>query len=286
MTARTLVVGAADGVGAMVAERLLAQGRRVRALTRNPAGKSPAADGIEWVACDLATGQVPDEVFEGVHAAFLLAPNEAGDAFAVLKALIEAARKAGTSRIVMMTALGPDDGASRSFRLAEAELAMSAIPHAVLRPNWFMQSFSRYWAEEIKHTGKLRVPAANARVAFVDARDIADCAVELLGRSGESGTTYTITGDEALSMADVMKRISGATGRALKYEPVEEDVFRQALTQEGVYEELTETLVTLFREIRNGQTATVTDDVASILERPPRRFADFAAEHRADWMAE
>lgn len=53
-----------------------------------------------------------------------------------------------------------------------------------------------------------------ARIAFVDARDIAAVAVAaLLDAAGSAGATYEISGPQALTIEDVAELIAAAAGR-------------------------------------------------------------------------
>lgn len=53
------------------------------------------------------------------------------------------------------------------------------IPATILRPNLFMQNFARDDADTIK-AGSLFKPGGQAKISFVDVRDIADVAVKIL----------------------------------------------------------------------------------------------------------
>jgi uncharacterized protein YbjT (DUF2867 family) len=56
----------------------------------------------------------------------------------------------------------------------------SAIPYTFLRPNEFMQGFMNFQGTTIKSNNAFYVPAEDAKVSFVDARDIAAIAVKAL----------------------------------------------------------------------------------------------------------
>ncbi|MCC5876454.1 MAG: SDR family oxidoreductase [Candidatus Sumerlaeia bacterium] len=278
-----LISGAGGLVGTPLIDFLSRKECRLRALTRKPSRPSNAPAGMEWVQCDLTADRIPLEVFDGVRKAFLLAPAETGDPYPVLSRLIETAKARGVREIVMMTAMGPDDGISASFRQAEALLRDSGIPHEILRPNWFMQMYATLWAEEIRSTGAFRLPAADARVSYIDVRDIAECAGELLLAEGAQGRTHSLTGGESLHLGEVAASLSRASGRAIKYVKVEPADYAAALAREGVPQELIDLLLALFEDIRGGYLEPVSGDVEEILSRRPRSFENFAEEQKAVW---
>src|SRR5215813_2603319 len=92
-----LVTAATAPVGRSIVEQLVAAGRGVRALTRNPATAGlPAAADV--VAGDLADPQSLTSAFEGVTGAFLLAVVPG-----VAPAFLAAAKDAGVRRIVFQS---------------------------------------------------------------------------------------------------------------------------------------------------------------------------------------
>jgi hypothetical protein len=60
------------------------------------------------------------------------------------------------------------------------------------------------------------------------------------------------------------------------YLPIAEADFA-ALAAEGTPASLTDVLCQVFAELREGDNASITDDVERVLGRPPRDFAAFAA---------
>src|ERR1019366_2222895 len=65
-------------------------------------------------------------------------------------------------------------------------------------------------------TGVIRGPAKQGKGAFVSREDCARAAAAALTAS--PGGTYDVTGPEALSIADVARRLSDIVGRELRYE--------------------------------------------------------------------
>ena len=61
----------------------------------------------------------------------------------------------------------------RLHRQAEKMIEESGIPFTFLRPNDFMQNFVNFYSPTIKSDNALYLPAEDAKVSFVDVRDIA-----------------------------------------------------------------------------------------------------------------
>ncbi len=84
-------------------------------------------------------------------------------------------------------------------------------------------------------------------------------------------TSYTLTGPEALSAAEVAERLSAATGRQVRYVDIGLDAFRQALARAGLPGWLVDGLVETHTLFAAGHAATVTDEVAKVTGWPHRR---------------
>jgi len=138
-------------------------------------------------------------------------------------------------------------------------------------------------SQPVADQGLLYGMFGEGRVAFIDARDIAAAAAELLTSPGHQGASYTLTGPEALSAAEVAERLSAATGRQVRSVDLGPDGYRQALAGAGMPGWLVDGVVEGNTMLAAGHGATVTDEVARLTGRPPRTFAQFAADHREEF---
>ena len=161
----------------------------------------------------------------------------------------------------------------------EQYLAQSGLAHTLLRPSYFMQNFLMS-AQPVAEQGVLYGMTGEGRISYIDTRDIAAVAAQVLTSPGHQGTSYTLTGPEALSAAEVAERLSAAIGRQVRYVDVGPDAFRQALADAGLPGWLVDALIEGNTLLAAGHGATVTDEVARMTGRPPQTFAQFAADHR------
>lgn len=128
------------------------------------------------------------------------------------------------------------------------------------------------------------LPAADAKVSFVDVRDIAAVAAEALLRDDLESRSLTLTGPEAIDHDEVAGFISEATGREVRYVGITDEQFRQALDGMGWDAAIVNELSGLFRRMREGVTSPVTQDVFDVLGRSPVTFRDFARDSADAWM--
>ena len=135
-------------------------------------------------------------------------------------------------------------------------------------------------AQYVADQGVLYGMTGETRVSYIDTRDVAAVAAQVLTSTGHQGKAYTLTGPEALSGDEVAERLSAATGNQVGSVDVPADTFGQALAGAGLPGWLVERLVELNIMMADGHAAGVTDEVARLIGCQPRTFAQFAAEHR------
>lgn len=273
---RILVLGATGTVGRPLTARLAQQGHAVRAATR----VVEAYNGLGTpTALDLLDPSSWASALDGVERVFMLAPPGHADQYALLATFVDAL-PASVERVVLMTAQGVEVDDTIPFRLLELHLAASGIDHAVLRPSWFAQNFHTFWGHGVRHADTLALPAAEARVGFIDARDIAASAAAALTRDDlPSGKAWVLTGPAALTHAEAAVVLSEATGRTIRYQPIDDAAFRAQLAPSGLPTDYIEVLVGLFAAVRAGAASVVHDSVQRLTGEAPRPLEVYARDH-------
>ncbi len=147
-----------------------------------------------------------------------------------------------------------------------------------------MQNFSvGLFAQSIRDTGDISLPAADAKVSFVDTRDIAAMAVVSLTESGHEGNAYTVTGGRAMTHSEVADIISKVSKKSVTYTSISDDDLRASFAKEGTPEPLIEHFVSLFQPMRDGLDEPVSPDVSTVLGRLPITFEQHAQEFSDRW---
>lgn len=180
------------------------------------------------------------------------------------------------SRLVFQSAAGVEASDEIPLRKVERRIERSGRSHAILRPTWFADNFHTFWRAGIVDAGVLSLPAADARTAFIDARDVAASASAAL--TGDAVGAHVLTGPHALTYADAARLLSEATGRAIRYEPVSDEAFRAGLVAAGVAADYADLLTGLFGYVRQGAAAAVSDGVRKLTGREPRPFTAYARD--------
>ncbi len=280
-----LVTGATGNTGAAVLGALLERDAAVRAFVHDP-DKFSAPAGVEVAAGDLRDPASIEAALAGVDHAYLVGPS-VPDQVELETAFVEAAQRAGLAHLVRLSVIGADQPAARAARFIAAHAAVeevvraSGIPWTMLRVNGFMQNTLRQ-AEAIAGQNAFYSSASPAaRVSHIDVRDIGEAAATALTEPGHQGQAYLLTGPEALNDDDIAARLSDVLGRTISHVQVPWEAVRESLIGMG----LPEWGIDGFKELgdfyETGAAAGVSPDVERLLGRPPRSFADFAADYRA-----
>jgi uncharacterized protein YbjT (DUF2867 family) len=282
MNGKTLVIGASGTVGSGVVRELVRRGADVVGASRDPAAAARMPD-VRFVRFDLEAPGTWRDALAGVSKVLLMARPGDDEPQRLANALIDEMRTAGVQHVVNLTAMGVETREDMGLHQVERHLEASGIPFTHLRPNFFMQVFMGDALAAGIRSGVLAVPAGDARLSFIDARDIAAVAAEALSGGGHEGKAYTLTGPEAMDHAAVAAAIGDAVGRPVRYVALEEADARSRLAQAGLPPARIERLVGFYRLVRAGYCAPVTGDVQQVLGRPPATFAAFVRAHRQCW---
>jgi uncharacterized protein YbjT (DUF2867 family) len=279
---KLLVTGATGNVGSRVVQELQERGVPVRAFMRDH-GKAQTmpGDGVELAVGDFSDPESVRRSMEGVEGVFLACSNQPRQVEYETR-VIDAAREAGVRRIVKLSALGAEIGAPVAFwdwhARIEEHLQSSGIPSVVLRPGFSMANLLAS-AETVQYTGKLFVPAGEARISMVHPQDVGAAASVALIGDGHEGETYTLTGPEAITFEGVAGHLSEAVGREIECLNVPDEAALQGMIEQGIPEFVATQIVAVFGVLRGGGQERTTGTVQSITGREPRGFAEFAREH-------
>ena len=279
---KALVTGATGNVGSHVVRELRSRGAHVRALVRNHAAAAARlGSNIELVTGDFAQPATLTQALDGVDAAFILTPNSPRQ-FEDERNVIHAVAAAGVRRVVKFSSIGAEPGAPLEFWDVQGRLqahVRETIPSTtIVRSNFHMSALLAA-AEPVKGAGQLFAPAGGAEIAMIDPRDVAEAAAVLLMTGTHDGEVLTFSGPQAITydhIADILTRV---VGKPVAFIPVPDDAARGAMVGAGLPEWLAGNLVTLFRLLRGGAGAEVTDTFQRVVGRAPRTFAEWATDH-------
>lgn len=274
-----LVTGATGNVGRHVVDGLLAAGEAVRALTRDPEGARLPAE-AEVAGGDLTRPETVEPALKDVSALFLFpVPGTVGP-------VLQAARERGVREVVLLsssaveyTGEGADNAIVASHKENEHEAEESGLEWTFVRPCGFAVN-TLQWAPQIKAGDVVRGPYADAEMALIHERDIADVVVRVLLTDGHAGARYVLTGPESLTQAEQVRRIGAVIGRPVRYEELPPDAAREQMVRHGIPADFAD-MSLRFQAGLVGAPTEISPRVEELTGHPARTFDRWAADHVA-----
>ncbi|HET8905666.1 MAG TPA: SDR family oxidoreductase [Ktedonobacterales bacterium] len=225
-----LIVGASGRLGGIVARRLLADGKPVRAMSRTPANLSELQRlGAEVVPGDQRDPQSLAAACNGIDTVFTAshAFNGKGDNDSRVvddrgnRNLIDAARAAGVRLVVYTSILGarpnhPVDMYRYKYA-TEQYLRGSGLECTILRPAPFMETWLEILGNSVIKRGTAMVFGTGTNpINFVSVDDVASIAVRAIEDRQALGKIVEVGGPENMSQMHFVRAIQQATGRSVK----------------------------------------------------------------------
>lgn len=215
-----LVIGASGFVGRHLAGRLSAEGEQVAAAGRDPARLRRLLPGIATVRCDLAADTARDwrARLAGVDAVVNCAGliRDADGSYARVhdegaSALFDACLAAGVRRVVQVSALGADAGATTPYHLSKraADDHLASLDPAGIRLDWVVLRPSLIVGRGGQSTGlfaslaatplPLRLGPGDWRLQPIHVDDLVEAIVRLLRRTGPIAARIDAAGPAAMT---------------------------------------------------------------------------------------
>ena len=241
-TARLVTVFGGSGfLGRYVAKALAEHGWRVRVASRRPnlAFALQPSGKVGQINAVQANLRYPDSVVRAMRGADavvnlvgLLAQSGRQTFAAVhsegVRTVAEAARSAGITRFVQMSALGADLGSGAEYARTKAEgeaAVLRALPGAmIMRPSVVFgpedKFFNRFAAMARIMPALPLIGGGGGLLQPVFVGDVAEAVALAVDGRAAPGTIYELGGPEVRSFADIMRFVLETTGRRRPLVPI------------------------------------------------------------------
>jgi NAD(P)H dehydrogenase (quinone) len=268
MSDTIFVTGASGKLGRAIIENLLGAQKvaptRIVAGTRNPDKLAElAAKGIRIVKADFDDAAGLEAAFADAGTVLVISTDAldgAGTRLRQHKAAIAAATKAGVKRIAY-TSLPNAENSKVSFAPdhfgSEQAVKATGLPYLIFRNNWYVENLFMSLPQALK-SGQWFTSAGDGRTSHVSRDDQAAAIAAALANPPATSTTYTLTGDEALTNAEIAALASEITGKPVQVVNLTDEQLAGGIKAAGVPETAIPTIVSFDTAAREGNLATVT----------------------------
>jgi len=282
MAARILITGAAGVLGAEAVRRFASVNVPVRAARHGflTDERRYSTGLVENVPFDFTDKELVSRALKNIDRVLLLLPltSEMGE---YARIFINQAVMSGVSHIVQISFLSVDKipmiKIARWHHEAEEYLTESGIPYTILRSNVFMQQFTSLFSPS---GGLIYLPFGKGAASYVDARDAALCAQEILmNPSPYGGRICRITGAQKLSLHKAASVITEVIGSHVMYADVSEETSKDIMSSLGIPNWKADAFLELYALIRNGLLDEVSNDYENITGTVQSTFLDFVRDY-------
>lgn len=275
---RLLVVGATGTIGEPLVKHLLGTETGIRVATRRPQDARELFGGVpEYVQFDLSHPETWGQTLTHVDKMVLLLPS--GSGVTAVREFSNAADRVGVDHVVSLSILGAEKLPILPHRRTEKHLAQTGMAYTFLRASLFMQNLSGIHRPEIVKRDEIFVPAGDGVLSFTDARDVAAVAATVLTESGHRSRAYDLTGPAALDFEDVADVFSGVLDRQVGYPAPSRLTFGREMYRRGFSPGFVVFMIVEYSIVRLGFSGRTTDDVETLLGRPPRSVREFVEDY-------
>jgi len=277
-----LVTGATGKVGSELIKVLQARKATFQALAHSDGSAQKLTEqGITVKRGSLDQPQAIRAALQGIETVFLLSPSAVEQA-QIENSVIDLAKQAGTSRVVKLSVYDASypNPALAGHGAVEAHLKASGLVYTILQPNYFMQNFIVNDAPTISQNSAIFAPTGDAKLSFVDVRDIAEVAAIVLTEPGHDNQTYEITGSAAYSFAEVTALLTRSLGKPIQHIDLPSDAYRDALLKAGLADWYADLLQQLFAYYHDGHAARISPDIQRVTGHTAHTLSAFFDEHK------
>jgi uncharacterized protein YbjT (DUF2867 family) len=278
-----LVTGASGTVGKEVLKQVAKGGAKYRAMYRSAAEAAKAPPGANTVVADFAKKETLEPALGGVSHVYLVC-SPLPNLVELEGNMIDACVEAGVKHVVLNSALGAGDY-DTSFpawhRKVEDKLRSTRLSWTILRPNSFHQNTVTYYAGSIRREGVFYGSLQDARLSYLDVRDVAGAAAKVLAGKEHTGKIYELNGPEALTSSEIAGKIAKHAGRSVKYVDIPMEAQRKSMVDLGMPEWQVTALLELQQYYVSGRGGDVDRVLQNLLGQPPITMDQFLAENAA-----
>jgi len=281
----TILIGGATGnTGLPLVKQLTASGVPVRAMIHTTEKRAKVEGStVEAVVADFKNRASLEKALQGIESAYLVSPPSL-DQVRDQTMFVEAAKAMGVKHIVKLSALGtaPDSpvGLLRWHAEVEDHIRRSGLKYTFLHPHFFMENLLAN-AGSVKKDGAIFSPLGEASISPISVEDVAAVAAKVLTEGVHTGKTYTLTGPETVTMADIAWILGGVIGKPVRYEQVPFDAARKGMIQAGYPDWLAADLIGLMQTWTEGRGSLVSVYVERLTGHRPISIKEFLPGIRA-----
>ena len=283
MENKILVTGATGNIGSEIVKQLKTKNANFVAGTSN--GES--ITGVETVKFSFADNDSLKNAFQDITTLFLLLPSHP-EAATWGENAINLAKESGVKHIVRSSGMFADANSDllieKLLGSTDKFLKESGVNYTITAPSSFMQNFSTQLVNDYKG-GVIYQAADDAKISWVDTRDIAAVNVEvLLNPEKYLNQTLIITGSESLNYSEAINRMNEILGKETQYVAIPNEAAAKAMADMHFPQFVIDLLISLNDSVKQGHFIETTTTIEDVIGRKAITFNQFVEDNKNVWL--
>ncbi len=285
-----VVTGITGNTGSVVAERLMAAGKKVRGVSRTATRLQPLLlKGCEAAVADLTNREALAEAFDGAEGVYVMVPPEpAGPDYrlhqrAVIQAVASALERSKVKHVVTLSSVGADKAEKTGpvVGLHEMEERLNRIAGLNvlhLRAGYFMEN-TLTQAGIIQTLGSAAGPLLpELKIPMIASRDIGAAAAQaLIELNFNSHQTRELLGPRDVTMDEVASIIGNVIGKPdLKYVQSSNEQVREVMLKMGMPADLVSLILEMTSAMNTGFMKAI--EPRNARNTTPTTYEEFAQQ--------
>ncbi|WP_158749882.1 NAD(P)H-binding protein [Acidobacterium sp. S8] len=284
---KILVTGASGVVGRHTLLHLLKHksANQLVGLVRDPSkAEDLTAKGIELRQGDYLDPEALDRAFVGIDKLMLTATHAFTDRNTAHSNAIKAAVKAGVNHLVSMPIMRKPNSAFTMKEITEEDIftkkkiLASGLAYTFAEHPPFLDNIHFYIGQRAHETGVL-VPTGDGKFTAATRDDLGAAHAAILAGIGHEGKTYRLTGNPAISFAEIATTLSEVTGKKVPYRAVSEEEYTQIKAAEGWPAFVVDFAKGWVHGMNTNEWAEETNDLETLIGHKPTSPTDFFRKH-------
>jgi uncharacterized protein YbjT (DUF2867 family) len=171
--------------------------------------------------------------------------------------------------------------------LSEQALNWSGLPVVHIRPTVLFEGFFLILTpDSVRESNQIRLPFGEGKTSPVAVADVARVIAALLANpQPHIGKIYHLTGPQSENMHFYAQEYSKALGRAITYQDIQVEPWRDALLKRGLPAHLVHHLATMADLHRAGRYDRMSDDVLTLTGQAPLSVQEVVRVNAATFTA-
>ena len=269
----TVITGASGHLGRLVVQQLLDTGTPPAQLVATGRDLDKLAGlahaGVTVQRADFADPITLEDAFAGAEVMLLVSTTTVEDRFDNARNAIDAAARAGVSRIVYTSIVNASTAHMKlavEHRRTEDYLRESGLAVVILRNGWYLENYT----DQLPMITQYRALPGSAQDGLVSAasrRDYAAAAAAVLTQDAHLGATYEL-GGTPFTLTELAATMSDVLGTHIAYQDMSVADYTGAMTDAGLPREMAAAVADADAGLARGELFTASDDLVKLIGRP------------------